>query len=393
MPHDGAARAWTSCRRWCFAIGPLLLGALFAAHTAAAQAIPAGFRDSVDGQLDASDYLLHRKGFLPVPIIVTEPALGYGGGLGLTFFRSSLAEGLTEDARVVPPTIFGGAGFYTSNGSYGGAVFVFAPLREDRYRYLGALGAASLELEFFGFDPEGPLAGDPLAYTIAPLFLLQRIQARLWRSALFAGAHYEFLGTKTTFPDAPPVEVPEHDLNANVGGLGASLELDTRDILLDAKRGADVVVKGTWYDPAFGGDQVFQKYQVEGLFYSQRSSRWGFGLRVDTRFASGDTPFFEKPYLQLRGLPAMQYANDVAVLGETEVRYSLDSRWTLLGFGGAGRVAGSFGDLGDAPSIGAGGVGFRYLVARLLGLGMGLDFALGRGGEFAVYLQTGGAWR
>lgn len=37
--------------------------------------------------------------------------------------------------------------------------------------------------------------------------------------------------------------------------LGASLELDTRDILLDASRGVDVVLKGTWYGAAFGGEQ------------------------------------------------------------------------------------------------------------------------------------------
>ena len=59
----------------------------------------------------------------------------------------------------------------------------------------------------------------------------------------------------------------------------------------------------------------------------------------------------------------------------------------------AGRVAETFGDIGDAPSIGAGGAGFRYLIARLLGLGVGMDAAVGRGGEFAVYLQTGAAWR
>jgi hypothetical protein len=38
-------------------------------------------------------------------------------------------------------------------------------------------------------------------------------------------------------------------------------------------------------------------------------------------------------------------------------------------------------------------VGFRYLIARKLGLGSGLDFALGPGGEFAFYIQTGAAWR
>jgi hypothetical protein len=379
------------CRQ--VAAGIVALPALLAASTAAAQPIPEPFRDPADGRLDLSDWLLNRKGFLPMPIVVTEPALGYGGGLALTFFDGTLAEGVTKSGRLVPPTIFGGAGFYTSDGSYGGGLFAFHPFRGDRFRYLGALGGASLELEFFGFDPEGPLAGDPLPYVIAPLFTVQRLQARLARTDLFVGTHYEYLRTKSTFAAAPPVEVPQRDLDVNVGGLGASLELDTRDNLLDARRGADVVAKATWYAPAFGGDEAFQKYQLKGLLYAQPSTRWGFGVRVDGRFASGDTPFFYKPYLAMRGLPAMQYANDVAVLGETEARFSIDARWTVLGFGGVGRVAASFGDLGGVPSVGAGGVGVRYLVARQLGLGTGIDVALGRGGELAVYFQTGSAWR
>ncbi len=35
------------------------------------------FRDSTDGRFDLSEWLLRRKKFLLVPIIVTEPAVGY----------------------------------------------------------------------------------------------------------------------------------------------------------------------------------------------------------------------------------------------------------------------------------------------------------------------------
>ena len=36
--------------------------------------------DPEDGMLDASDYLTSAYGFFPVPIIVTEPAVGFGIG-------------------------------------------------------------------------------------------------------------------------------------------------------------------------------------------------------------------------------------------------------------------------------------------------------------------------
>jgi hypothetical protein len=378
---------------WRDAIALLILATLLAPITADGQAHGGRFRDPEDGRLDLSDYLLNQKGFLPVPIIITEPAVGYGGGVALTFFSQSFAEGRNESGKLVPPTIYGGAGFYTSDGSYGGGLLLFHPFHQDQFRYLGALGGASLDLDFYGFSAHGPLADNPVAYTIEPLFLFQRFQARLEGTDLFVGAHYEYLRTTSTFGAALPEEIPEHDLKVNAGGIGGRLELDTRDNVLDARRGTDVSVEGTWFEPAWGSDDSFAKYEVKGLFYGRPRVRWGYGLRVETKLATGDAPFFEKPYLSMRGLPAMQYANDVTLLGEAELRYSLDPRWTLVAFGGAGRVGDTYGDLRDAPTIGAGGAGVRYLVARKLGFNYGFDLAYGRGGEFAFYIHAGAPWR
>src|ERR1700694_1798342 len=44
------------------------------------------FADPEDGKFDMSDMLLSHRGVLPVPTIVTEPAVGYGLGLGLLYF-------------------------------------------------------------------------------------------------------------------------------------------------------------------------------------------------------------------------------------------------------------------------------------------------------------------
>ena len=351
------------------------------------------FRDPEDGRLDMSEWLLTKKGFLPIPIIITEPAVGYGGGLVLAFFSQPLGVGAGEGHAYSPPLIAAAAAFYTSDGSAGGGAFLFYPFRHDQFRYLGALGGASLNLDFYGFDPEGPLADNPVGYTLDPKFLVQRLQGRIKRTPVFAGLHYLYMHTKTAFDVALPEEVPERDLKLGLGGLGTSLEYDTRDNLLDARRGMDITASGTWYQKAFGSDLAFERYQVQGLFYWQPESRWGYGLRVDSRFSSDDAPFFMKPFLSMRGLASGQYSNDVTLLTEGELRYAVDPRWTILGFGGGGRVGETLGDLGSAPTVGAGGVGFRYLIARKLGLGSGVDFAVGAGGEFAFYIQAGSAWR
>jgi hypothetical protein len=371
-----------------------VLGAcLLATRVLQAQSLPGHFRDAEDGRLDLSDWLLNQKGFLPIPILVTEPALGYGFGLAVAFFTRSIAEGTSPGGNFVPPAIAGGAGFYASGGSYGGAAFLFLPFREDHFRYVGALGAMSLALDFFGFDPDGPLSDNPVAYSIDPSFTFHRLQGRIRETNLFAGLQYTLLRTKTTFDGELPPEINPRELDVNVGGLGAGLEFDDRDNLLDARRGMDLSAVVTWYGPSFGGDESFTLYDLQGLFYGQPTRKWGYGIRVDAGLSSGDPPFFMKPWLTMRGLPATRYLNNAALLGEAELRYSIDARWTLLAFGGSGRVADTWSALSDASGVAAGGAGFRYLIARQLGLGSGLDFALGPGGEFAFYIQMGSAWK
>lgn len=65
------------------------------------------FIDPKDGEFDASDWLLHQRGFLPVPIIVTEPAVGYGGGAALLFFHQSMDEKIAQQQIDTGETVNG----------------------------------------------------------------------------------------------------------------------------------------------------------------------------------------------------------------------------------------------------------------------------------------------
>ena len=42
-------------------------------------------KDSVDGKLDLSDYIIDANGFIPIPVIITETALGGFGGASYPF--------------------------------------------------------------------------------------------------------------------------------------------------------------------------------------------------------------------------------------------------------------------------------------------------------------------
>src|SRR5688572_33413149 len=46
------------------------------------------FKDSLDGAMDMSDYIIDANGFIPIPIIITDRALGgFGGGMVPVFIK------------------------------------------------------------------------------------------------------------------------------------------------------------------------------------------------------------------------------------------------------------------------------------------------------------------
>ena len=121
------------------------------------------------------------------------------------------------------------------------------------------------------------------------------------------------------------------------------------------------------------------------------SRRLCLGARLDGRFSDGDVPFYHLQYIQTRGVQAMRYIGKHAVMSELELRWNFCKRWGLVAFGGAGRAASSFSEFDEAKTIFTKGVGFRYLMARKLGLHSGIDFAWGPDGP-TFYLIVGSAW-
>ena len=90
-------------------------------------------------------------------------------------------------------------------------------------------------------------------------------------------------------------------------------------------------------------------------------------------------------------MQVLSYQGEQAAEVEAELRWQLHSRFSLVGFGGAG-IARSEICAGDRDkSVTAGGAGFRYLVARKHGLHMGLDVAFGPD-DPVIYVVFGSAW-
>ena len=135
--HHRRAPSSPSRRCWAKVLAALAFIGLGSPAVSRAESFFSAFRDPDDGGVDLSEWLLDRKGFLPAPIVITEPAVGYGGGLALAFFRESIAEAVARSeaaGHLQPPDIFGGAFAATENGTKFAGAGAMLTFGDDEFR-------------------------------------------------------------------------------------------------------------------------------------------------------------------------------------------------------------------------------------------------------------------
>ena len=348
------------------------------------------FKDPLDGRLDVTANSEGGSGFVPIPIPFNEPTFGAGLIAGVVYFHPS--EPAEPDGSVSnrpPPMTFGGVAG-SDNDSWAAAGGHSAVLKDGRLRYLGLLGTASVNVDFYGIGETPGLNENPLSLNFEGDLLVQQAKFQLGESKFAAGFKYLYLSAETTFDVTPDFDI---DLGKTTdAGLAGFVTYDTRDNTFTP--GAGVLGKATlsYFSESLGGDFDYAKLDVAGFKYWQfRDDRLILGLRGEYRHAAGDAPFYSLPWVSLRGVPALRYLGNHAVTVEIEPRWKLDERWSVVGFAGAGRAARDLGQLRNGESIYNYGFGFRYLLARSLGLAAGIDLA--RGPEDTVLSLTfGSAW-
>ena len=347
------------------------------------------FRSPDDGWFDVSGFLEEKYGFIPIPLIVTEPAVGYGGGLGLMFLSKPLPS--SEDGLGRPNiTVVGGFG--TENGSWGTIAGDMRYWLDEHLQTLVGLVYSSVNLDFYGIGDDPALANNPLRYTLEPKGGTARVKYRFGDTRIWAGLNYAFVATEVTFdkPPGTPGE-PAFQHESNVAGFTPSLTFDTRDNFFTPNRGTYLEASGGFFSPAFGADQNFQRAGLVAMQFFPLSSKLFLGVRADGAASFGNEPFYLRPYISLRGAPTLRYQGEEVAQIETEIRWQLWKRLSLVGFVGGGAAWNHFEQFNSTQTIVTGGAGFRYELARAYGLHIGLDVARGPD-DTAVYLQIGSAW-
>ncbi|MFA0440473.1 BamA/TamA family outer membrane protein [Vibrio sp. 10N.286.49.B1] len=349
------------------------------------------FIDPTDGMFDASSWVLDNAvGFMPVPIIITDPAVGAGGGAALMFFHESEARERQrkehpDEIAGLPPSVTAVAAAATENGTWLTGAFHFGSWKEDTWRYQGGLFYGSFNLKYYVRDY-------PLDFNIDGLYFMQDIDYRIAGSDWFIGAKYAILSSKTTFDLGNDiVNLPPIDFDMNDANIELKVTYDSRDSIFTPNDGLKAKLGTEFHNQSFGGDLDYRKTRLQLNYFAPVIRDVVIGLRGDYQTVTDDAPYYARPFINMRGIPAMRYQGDDMALVELEARYDITPRWSLIGFTGTGKAFDEGQSFSDATYRTMVGGGFRYLVARQLNMRAGVDIAKGPE-EWAYYITVGHAW-
>lgn len=349
-------------------------------------------RDPEDNAIDLSSYLIDFKGVMPVPIIITEPAVGYGGGAALIYFHNRKKK----YNSYVAPNLTGVAGLGTQNKTWGAAAFHTHIFGENRVRTTTAFFLPKVRYDYYGNDSE-LLSKNPVTVKLNSWGVFQEAEIRIAESKFYAGLAYTYFKSNVSFdtiPGKPLVNLLLSRLNSNsvISTIKPMLVYDSRDNNFTPTKGINSELSISHSAKWLGSDDTYSTLKTDFYGYLPIGSKVFSGWRFNGSYMLGEGPFYAYPFVSLRGIPAMRYQSDNVLVAETEWRYNFYRRWSVVGFTGVGKA---FKDLDTFSHIDftyTVGSGIRYKLARLLGLHSGVDFAMGNGKDFAFYIVFGSSW-
>ena len=364
-------------------------------HMAAAQGKHhPSLKDSA-GKFDLSDYIVDAHGLVPVPVIITEPALGgFGVAVAPVFIERQspyvdIVHGQRQVTSVVPD-VTGGIGAYTLNGTFLAGAFRAGTLVRSRIKYILGTGYANINIAFYKtFDQIGE---KELQFNIKTIPVSLQAMKRIRYSHWYAGLKYLFSKTKLRYIGNDTLEeVKTLETDKIVSEVGAIVELDNRDNIFTPDKGMKLHFDAIRSDNIFGSDFDFWRLDYYMYGYWPFAKNLIGGLRVDGTQTIGDVPFYLVPHITMRGIPAERYQGNAVVLTETELRWDILGRWSGVAFSGLGKAFDDWSDFGSTEWVVTWGAGFRYLLAKTFKLRVGIDIAHGAG-SFAYYIIFGSSW-
>jgi hypothetical protein len=384
---------WLLCLACFFVSGGQTIAqkdSLAQANTSGGEKKKLSMRDTLDGKLDLSSFLLDANGFIPVPVIITEPALGgFGAAIAPVFL--SPKKNVPKNMGYVAPDITAAFGMYTANGSWAAGGGRIGSFPKAGIKYRAFAGYADINMSFYR---EVPGAGEQeFAFNIESVPVFLSISKRISKQQVYLGAQYFLASNKLSprFQKDLPESIDEKAFDSQIAGLGFFLDWDRRDNFFTPDKGGYTNLSYNMNDAWTGSDYTYQRLGWFLHYFLPVQRQWISGFRLETNVAFGDPPFYALPTISMRGVPAARYQGYTTALLETEQRFDFNRRWSGVAFGGYGKAMQRDQAFGEGQSVYNFGGGFRYLISRVFRVRAGIDVAKGPD-SWGWYIVFGHAW-
>lgn len=325
-----------------------------------------------------------KANFIPVPIPVSNPTVG-SGLQGVLLYLHPQRAGDTES----PNATSGLVGMYTNTQSWLAGIFHDNYWANDKYRFTGFIGYGGFNLKYYGIGETPILKNNPIDYEIKGLAFMPQFQVRIPKTEhWFGGAQYLFIDADITFKIPWFPDLPDIRGNVRTAGLGLLTTYDSRDDNYYPSMGQYFQARLTNYSETWGGDYRYIKFKSSFTHYQPIKEKTLLAFRAILQTSEGDIPFFDLPYLDMRGFSRGRYQDQHTFSLHAEARRKFHPRWGLIAFLESGWFGDSLDNMKDNPTVISYGGGIRWQVIKDKKLNLGADIAFSEDGA-AFYIQVG----
>lgn len=349
----------------------------------------AGQEETINRQIkdaqEVGDVAPKQGRWVPVPIPVSNPTVG----TGLQGVLMYLHPARKEDTQS-PNSTSGLAGMYTDSKSWAAALFHDGYWADDTYRFRGILGYGEFNLKFYGIGDSPVFGNNPLDYEFSGWAFMPKFQRRIPKTDhWFGGVHYLFIEADVLINTSKVSSIlPDVGRNVRTAGLGLLASYDSRDDNYYPSQGISFESKWGNYSENWGGDFEYDKLNTFFNYYHPIKDKSVLALRANLQNSDGRVPFFDLPYLDMRGFSRDRYRDKHTFSLHAEGRHKFKPRWGAVAFIEVGWFGNSIEDMSTNPTIFSYGGGVRWQVTKDKKLNLGVDVAFSTD-DNSIYIQVG----
>ena len=331
----------------------------------------------------ASEKTSTRRGdFVIAPLPISSPALGTGivPIVGYIFPLS------TRD-QVSPPSVIGGAGLVTDNGSRAFALAGNFYFKRDRYHAAAVYAHGNLNYNLYGIGTAAGNADQKLPLTQkGQLFFGEFLRRVGWK--FFLGPRFfsgdSIITIRTSGGGVPPPA--DLGLRTNLRAVGAHLQRDTRPNRFYPRNGTLLDFTADFFSKDLGSKYSFKSYRFNFSKFASLGKKQVLAYNLGICGTGGQPPFYGNCAYgtnnQLRGYTAGRYLDRYMVSTQLEYRLELPKRFGIVGFGGIGEVVPGGDQLFKSRNfLPSGGGGIRFVLSKQYHVNLRADAAVGKNGH------------